>query len=130
METNNQLILRAQGIARTLTYNEEPEGAAKRVIAELCHRLDADPVSPSREVEALPFDDHVRNILGRPCFTLIGVANILRKSGHKIPPKAEEEQAACLHWMLNLYLKHGAKWVEVGEAEIKSALAPVQENAP
>lgn len=75
------------------------------------------------KVEAIPFDDDVRNILGRPCFTLIGVANLLRKAGHKIPPKAEEEQAACLHWMLNLYLKHGANWGKEGEAELKAAAA-------
>lgn len=40
METDRKLVLRALGVARTLTYNEEPQGAAKQVILELCRRLD------------------------------------------------------------------------------------------
>lgn len=39
MMTDRELVLKAQGIARTLTYNEEPQGAAKHIINELAHRL-------------------------------------------------------------------------------------------
>lgn len=30
--------------------------------------------------------------------------------GHDVPRKAEEEQAAVLHWMLTHYLTHGDDW--------------------
>jgi len=37
----NDLINKAQGIARTLSYNDKPQGAAKHMLHELCHRLGA-----------------------------------------------------------------------------------------
>ncbi len=37
--TDNDLIMKAQSIASNLTYSEEPQGAAKHIIKELCHRL-------------------------------------------------------------------------------------------
>jgi hypothetical protein len=66
----------------------------------------------------LPFNDDTRLILGRPCFACCGLARRLREKGHQIEQKAEAEQAAVLHWMLNLYLKHGANWAEVGDKEL------------
>lgn len=36
---NSDLINKAQGVAGRLTYNEEPEGPAKHMLHELCHRL-------------------------------------------------------------------------------------------
>lgn len=39
MVSDRDLVLKAIGIASTLTYNEEPEGAAKHIIQELAHRL-------------------------------------------------------------------------------------------
>jgi hypothetical protein len=37
--TDSELIEQAQAVARRLTYNEEPQGAAKQTIHELSHRL-------------------------------------------------------------------------------------------
>lgn len=39
--TNTELILRAQGYARCLSYNEDKEAPVKHTLHELCHRLDA-----------------------------------------------------------------------------------------
>lgn len=36
---NSQLINKAQGVAGCLSYNDAPEGDAKRMLLELCHRL-------------------------------------------------------------------------------------------
>lgn len=67
-----------------------------------------------------PLDKDMIAILGRPNFACAGVAKILRKAGHKIESRAEDEQAAVIHWMLDLYFKHGPNaWSEVAEAEFK-----------
>lgn len=106
---------------RPLNYHVvNAEGRDPKFTCDPHEYLAVVPYSANAAAPAIPFDDDVRNILGRPCFTLIGLANMLRKAGHKIPPKAEEEQAACLHWMLSLYLKHGANWAKEGEAELKA----------
>lgn len=57
-----------------------------------------------------PLDDDVRWILGRPNFACAGIAAGLRLGGHVIECKAEQEQAAVIHWMLTLYVQHGADW--------------------
>jgi hypothetical protein len=76
----------------------------------------------------IPWDETIRSILGRPNFTLHTIANHLRVLGHEIKGRAEDEQAAVLHWMLNLYLAHGEEWAEKGEeylavARTKSGVA-------
>lgn len=68
-----------------------------------------------------PLDEEVRWILGRPNFMCAGIAGALRMSGQEIKRKAEEEQAAVLHWMLTLYVQHGAGWREVAERLLAEA---------
>lgn len=78
--------------------------------------LDAAPTPPETwkvlpsQAGAPPLDDEMRDILGRPCFTLIVMAQLLRGMGHDIKTRAEDEQAASIHWMLDLYMKHGSEW--------------------
>ncbi len=75
---------------------------------------------------ALPLDEEVRWILGRPCFAVSRMAWRLKELGLYDPArKAEDEQACALHWMLTMYGKHGAAWRE--EAD-KILFAP-QPNA-
>lgn len=39
---NNELTLKARGIAKCLTYNDDvPQADAKRMLLEMAHRLDA-----------------------------------------------------------------------------------------
>lgn len=71
-----------------------------------------------RSIE-LPLDEEVRWILGRPNFWCASVAEQLRRSGRLIAKKAEEEQAAVIHWFLTLYLEHGAKWRDVAADELQ-----------
>jgi len=69
-----------------------------------------------KENKLFPFDEEVEFILGRPNFTLIDIATVLRKNGQTIRTHAEEEQAACIYWLLTMYIKHGKSWrKEVGK---------------
>lgn len=76
-----------------------------------------------------PLNDELRDILGRPCFTVMGIASLLRKFGHVIPAKAEAEQASAIYFMLTLYAKHGDAWRSLSEEDIRDqakALAHAQ----
>ncbi|MNJ27634.1 hypothetical protein D3C77_221430 [compost metagenome] len=66
-------------------------------------------------------NDDLRAILGRPNFTCAGIAEALRKMGHTIARKSEEEQATVIHWMLGHYLKHGPEWRQHATEELKVA---------
>lgn len=58
-----------------------------------------------------PLDADLTWILGRPNFTIIRAARELHHLGlYDCYGKAETEQAAVIHWMVNLYLKHGPGW--------------------
>ena len=75
-------------------------------------RAQQNPVQVNR-IPAL--DEHLRYILGRPNFWCHHLANALRAMGHEIARKAEEEQAAVIHWLLNAYFEHGPGWREAVE---------------
>lgn len=61
-------------------------------------------------------DEELKWILGRPCFAVAHIAWKLHSLGlYNVERKAEEEQAAAIHWMLSLYLKHGSEWRSIGE---------------
>lgn len=86
---------------------------------------------------APPLDDDLRFILGRPCFTLISMANVLRQMGYEIASRAEDEQAVSIHWMLDLYMKHGKAWreeatqiLDVAKEAAKGRLVSLNRNRP
>ena len=68
----------------------------------------------------IEFDKEVEWILGRPNFWCAPIAHQLNTLGHNIKRHAEEEQAAVIYWMLCLYEKHGAKWKQEAEIELKN----------
>ena len=52
--TDNELIDKAQGIARNLSYNADgPEAAAKHALHELCHRLGARTLRVHKKADGL-----------------------------------------------------------------------------
>lgn len=57
-----------------------------------------------------PLNDSLVDILGRVCFRCAGIAQILRAGGQVIPTRAENEQAATIHFLLAMYLQHGVAW--------------------
>lgn len=66
-------------------------------------------------------DPELRWILSQLCFECIHTARALRKMGHVIPNKAEDEQAAALNWMLGMYAKHGAGWRTIAVTALNEA---------
>ncbi len=73
----------------------------------------------AQDSKRLELNDDTRFILGMPCFEAAPYAHKLKKLKVEgfvdLEPKAEAEQAAVLHWMLNLYLQHGESWRDAGK---------------
>lgn len=67
----------------------------------------------------IELNDETKWILGQLCFQCAGTAQILRLDGHEIKTKAEDEQAAVIHWMLCLYEEHGDQWREKASEILK-----------
>ncbi|MCE9870305.1 hypothetical protein LZ667_02720 [Hafnia alvei] len=85
------------------------------------------PAQPVSEPYKLPeLNDELIEILGRPNFTCTKLAECLRHCGQDIKRKSENEQAAVLHVLLNLYIKHGNDWRK--HAEEAFTPAPAQEG--
>ncbi|MNL04879.1 hypothetical protein D3C87_1254560 [compost metagenome] len=72
------------------------------------------------------------DILGRPNFTCIRIAQLLRLGGVEIAKKAEAEQATVIHYLLGFYFKHGSQWAEKADEDIErrraTAVATRQHN--
>ncbi|MEQ6329206.1 hypothetical protein VLF92_12885 [Pseudomonas chengduensis] len=93
-----------------------PEGKSDEISAYLPVGTRLYLQSQSSQVNGFPaLDEHLRYILGRPNFWCYSLANALRAMGKEIARKAEEEQAAVIHWLLEAYFKHGPGWREAVE---------------
>lgn len=74
-------------------------------------------LSPTEMVIPAVMDSEMEWILGRPNFWCAAVASVLRLDGMEIKTKVEAEQAAVIHWMLQLRSAHGDKWQDVLQSE-------------
>lgn len=89
--------------------------------------LDEPKTNPVAEEPALAavvmpeLTDDLRYIFGLMCFQCIAYAQALRGMGHTIANKAEDEQAATIHWMYGHYLRDPDNWRANAIAEIKAA---------
>ncbi|MDF3849435.1 hypothetical protein [Achromobacter denitrificans] len=83
--------------------------------------VEAAPNAPAAgDALALPeLNADLIDILGRPNFTCIRIAQLLRLSGVEIDKKAEAEQATVIHYLLGFYLKHGSQWAEKAGEDIE-----------
>lgn len=71
----------------------------------------------------------LREVLGLMLWTTTPIAHALRSGGAEIRPKAEEEQAHVLHWLIQLALRHDEAWRSRAVAklnEIKAGTATAQ----
>ncbi|WP_296277832.1 hypothetical protein [Pseudomonas sp. UBA7530] len=84
---------------------QQSESSLEREQIALAHAHDPMPV----------LDDDLRYILGRPNFWCYSLANAMRAMGQEIARKAEEEQAAVIHWLLKAYFEHGPGWRDAVE---------------
>jgi hypothetical protein len=64
-------------------------------------------------------NEDIKEILGKPNFTCINIATILRSSGEDIKEKSEDEQACVIYFLLEMYEKHGKDWREKGNEHLK-----------
>lgn len=65
----------------------------------------------------------LREVLGMMVFQLSPIAPALRAAGHDIKRRAEDEQAAVLHWLIGLVLEHGSNWRSHAADEIERMAA-------
>jgi hypothetical protein len=73
----------------------------------------------------------LRQVLGLMIFQTAPVAHMLRDfDGQDIPRRAEDEQAAVLHWLISLALEHGAGWHEKALERLASLRGRAAEQPP
>lgn len=81
------------------------------------------PAAAPAPVEAggwgLLLTDDLKFILGRPNFWCGPYAHLLRAAGQDIEPKAEQEQAAVIHWLLDFYQADQLNWRAKVSEEVK-----------
>lgn len=75
-------------------------------------------------------NEDLADILGRPCFTAIHICHLFRRLGTVIEERAEAEQAFMIHWLLKLYLRHGAGWRDEAEKQLKAIVETLRLSAP
>lgn len=68
-------------------------------------------------------DPEVIDILSRPCFACIRIAEKLRLMGHIIEHRAEAEQSAVLIWILEQKATGGERWEDEAIKALKAASA-------
>lgn len=99
-------------------YHGHTDAACLKLVAAI--RSAFPPAQPTQ----LPWNEQTEDIFGRLCFECRDYARLLEAL--KLYPekrKAEHEQAIVIHFMVNLYLKHGDNWRNEG-AKILFPSAP------
>lgn len=125
--TNNRIVQHAEGglyvhIGTAKAAGQAKDGAPIEVYrsmndGRLWYRFPHDfekrftvYAAPKVKPKLPPLNDHMKAILGRMCFQCIHIAKLLRNDGQIIACRAEDEQAAVIYWLLNLYLEFGDAW--------------------
>ncbi|MBL5899965.1 hypothetical protein I7V27_13640 [Lelliottia amnigena] len=103
----------------------EPDAS---VVGQLATQLDVQ-AALVKEHAIPPMNDDLQAILGRPNFWFAGLAECLRVGGYDIPRKSECEQAVAIHWMLQLYLKHGSNWSNEANNELARIKAAADQQS-
>ncbi|MCA7012486.1 hypothetical protein LF934_07480 [Dickeya dadantii] len=124
---NKRLRAENDALKRDKQRLEKSLEHANSQTAELEQRLERE-CEKSRRVKLPVLNADLIEILGRPNFHCSPVAQCLRIAGAEILRKSEHEQAACIHWMLGLYVEHGENWKNVAQDELRriAASMPVE----
>lgn len=75
------------------------------------------------DVRLTPLNEDTGDIFGRPNFTCTRIAQRLRDLGRDIKNRAANEQAAVIHFLLNMYEQHGADWRAHAEEYLRTPTA-------
>ena len=75
-------------------------------------------------------DAELTNILGRPCFQCINIANVLRLGGWKIANRAEEEQAATILFLLRHWAADKTNWRDNADTELQAIADARHDHLP
>jgi hypothetical protein len=86
-----------------------------KLATELTAMVDA----PQQTIVIPPLNRDLRAILGRICYTCVEIATILRANGVEIARRAEDEQAAVIHWLLTVYAEHGEAWAHEADKQLR-----------
>lgn len=79
----------------------------------------------------IELNEHTSRIFGMMCFEAATYCPALRRSGLEVAHKAEDEQAAVIHWLINLYLGHGEQWEAAANHFLKTwAKAASESRSP
>jgi hypothetical protein len=101
------------GLAWLQALAEQRDEAQEIPAPEILERL-LDAASQRPFPSAL--DSDLTEILGIPCFRASAMVLLFRATGTAVPRQAEAEQAFVLHWLLGLWIQHGAGWrIAAGE---------------
>lgn len=92
-------------------------------VLKLAQSTAASAQAAPAEVRLTPLNEDTQDILGRPNFTCIRIAQRLRELGVDIKKRAENEQAAVVHFLLNMYEQHGTAWRERTEEYLRATSA-------
>ncbi|WP_347467582.1 hypothetical protein [Burkholderia stagnalis] len=112
-ETRSKLV--TTDALETADHGERTSIAAEPAAAQ---QLDVEPlIYPDRMHAAL------QEVLGMPNFTCAPFAHSMRAAGATIRERSEDEQAAVLHWLTRLVLKHGNGWREHAERDLQEMRA-------
>ncbi|WP_287917187.1 hypothetical protein [Comamonas sp.] len=99
---------------------EDPEWRQETGIwASAWHKATAAAALGKDKRDFPPMTPELASILGLMCFQCISFAQALRAAGHTIKTRAEDEQAAVLHWMLGHYFRHGDDWRAAAAQDMK-----------
>lgn len=114
--------------ANAASNSDERVEQGKAILTAIREASSTTPTAASKALDAaapaeIPLNEDTIDILGRPNFTCISIAHRLRQMGHEIPKRSENEQAATIHFLLNMYLQHGADWREKANGHLRATKA-------
>ncbi|MNV73162.1 hypothetical protein D3C71_1662940 [compost metagenome] len=93
------------------------------------HLASRPPLDTGDALALPPLNADLTKILGRPNFACMRLAQFMRLSGMHIAKKSEDEQAAVIHYLLGLYLKHGSQWPEKVDDDLEQRRAAIAQQA-
>ncbi len=130
---DEQILLAAYGTLQDAGHHAAAAAVLRAMDASMATTREAEAQDRQAVREFPEMTPELHSILGLMCFQCVPFAQALRAGGHTIKAKAEDEQAAVMHWMLGHYFRHGEDWRTAAAAEVermKAAAIAAQTGNP